>query len=144
LDAVTGEIAHAFPEIAGPTELVHHQGVVVATSNKGVYAFSQLSGEMVWKIDSAAPRAMVAGGDQVSYIQGETRRGDKAEAVTVDLYSGEVLWRNDSYPWLAGVQRAVRYGDQLSYEASTFTDFDTDSGIHIVDAGTGQLQWEKL
>ncbi|MEX2578807.1 MAG: PQQ-binding-like beta-propeller repeat protein [Verrucomicrobiales bacterium] len=144
LDAVTGEIAHAFPEIASPTELVHHRGVVVATTDKAVYAFSQLSGEMVWKSDSSAPRAMVAGGDQVSYIQGEPRRGEKPEAVTVDLYSGEVLWKNDSHSWLGKVQRVVRYGDQLSYEASTFTDFDTDTGIHIVDAQTGRLQWEKL
>lgn len=144
LDAATGEIAHTFPEIVNPTELVQHRGMVVATADDAIYAFSDLTGEMVWKNDSSDPRAMVAGKDQVSYIQGEPRKGEKAEAVSVDLYTGEVLWKNNQYPWLGKVSRTVMFGDQLSYEVSSFSDFDSETGIHLVDAENGQLQWEKL
>lgn len=144
LDAVSGEIAHSFPEIKNPLELVRHRGIVVATAEDAIYAFSELTGEIVWKNDSTGPRAMVAGADQVSYIQGEPRKGEKAEAVSVDIYSGEELWKNNEYPWLSKVKRTVMYGDQLSYEVSSFNDFDTDTGIHLVNAETGKLQWEKL
>lgn len=144
LDAATGEIAHTFPEVENPSELVQHKGIVVATGDRGIHAFSHQTGELVWKRESADPRAMVAGEDRVSYIQGEPRKGEDAEAITVDLYSGDVLWRNNEYPWLAKVQRSVMFGDQLSYEVSTFNDFDNDTGIHLVDATTGKLQWEKL
>ena len=143
LDAATGEIAHTFSDIKNPTELVQHQGMVVATADNAIYAFSHLTGDLVWKNESADPRAMVAGEDQVSYIQGEPRKGDKAEAVTVDLYTGEILWKNNDYPWLGKVARTVMFGNQLSYEVSSFTDFDNETGIHLVDAKTGQLQWEK-
>ena len=68
----------------------------------------------------------------------------EAEAVMVDLYSGEVLWRNNSYPWLGKVSRSVMYGGQLSYEVSSFTDFDKETGIHLVDTENGNLTWEKL
>jgi outer membrane protein assembly factor BamB len=144
LDAVTGEIAYSFPEIKNPTELVQHKGIIVATAEDAVYAFSHLTGEIVWKNESTDPRAIVSGGDQVGYIQGDPRKGEKAEAVAVDLYSGETLWKNNEYPWLAKVQRTVMFGDQMSYEVSSFTDFDTETGIHLVDAKTGKLQWEKL
>ena len=144
LDAATGEIAHTFPDVKNPTELVQHKGIVVATGDKGIYAFSHQTGEIVWKRESSDPRALVAGEDRVSFIQGEPRKGDDAEAITVDLYSGDVLWRNSDYPWLAKVQRSVMFGDQLSYEVSTFNDFDNETGIHLVDATTGKLQWEKL
>ncbi len=143
-DAATGEIAHSFPDVVNPKELVQHKGIVVATAEKGIYAFSHATGELVWKKESSDPRAMVAGEDRVSYIQGQPRRGEKAEAVTVDLYSGDVLWKNDEYAWLGKVERTVMHGDQLSYEVSSFNDFDTDTGIHLLDAKTGKLQWEKL
>ena len=72
------------------------------------------------------------------------RRGEKAEAVTVELYTGKVQWKNDTYPWLSKVKRSVIYENQISYEVSTFNDFDSETGIHLVDAATGKLTWEKL
>ncbi len=144
IDSATGEIVRSFPEIQQPKELVQHQGFVVATGDKAIYAFNTQTGDLEWKKDSADPRTIVAGDDRVSYIQGEPRKGEKAEAVMVDLYSGEVLWRNNSYPWLGKVSRSVMYGGQLSYEVSSFTDFDKETGIHLVDVENGNLTWEKL
>lgn len=143
IDAVTGEISHSFPEIENPTDLIQHRGVVVAAGPEAVYAFSQLNGEIIWKRPASTPKAVVAGNDLVSYIQGRPRRGEKAEAVTVDLYSGRVLWQNDNYPWLSKVQRSVMFEDQLCYEVSSFNDFDVETGIHLVNTETGKLEWEK-
>ncbi len=143
LDAKTGEIVRSFPEIITPQELVQHKGTVVATCLTGIYAFSAETGAILWKKETSAPRTIVAGGDRVSYIQGEPRKGEKSEAVTVDLYSGKVLWKNSDYPWLDKVKRSVLYGDQLTYEVSSFNNSDTDNGIHIVSAEDGELSWEK-
>lgn len=143
IDAETGEIVRSFPEIKNPKELVQHKGTVVATAQEGIYAFSAETGDLLWKKESSSPRTLVAGSDRVSYIQGEPRKGEKSEAVTVDLYSGKVLWRKSSYPWLDKVKRSVLYGDQLTYEVSSFNDFDTDTGIYIVSAEDGNLSWEK-
>ncbi|MDF1813440.1 MAG: PQQ-binding-like beta-propeller repeat protein [Verrucomicrobiales bacterium] len=144
IDSVTGEIVRSFPDIEDPAELVQHKGLVVATGPKGVYAFDARTGVLAWKNESSNPRAIVAGEDRVSYIQGEPRRGEKAEAVTVDLYSGKVQWKNSSYPWLAKVKRSVIFDNQISYEVSSFSDFDDETGIHLLDAKTGELTWEKL
>ena len=143
IDAVTGEISHSFPEIVNPTDLVQHKGIVVAAGPQAVYAFSQLNGEIIWKRQASEPRAIVAGNDLVSYIQGRPRRGEQVEAVTVDLYSGKTLWQNDGYPWLSRVQRSVLFENQLCYEVSSFNDFDVETGIHLVNAETGKLEWEK-
>lgn len=143
IDAVTGEIIRTFPEIKSPKELIQHKGTVVATAQSGIYAFSTETGDILWKKESSAPRTIVAGSDRVSYIQGEPRKGEKSEAVTVDLYSGKVLWKNSEFPWLDKVKRSVLYGDQLTYEVSSFSNSDTDNGIHIVDAKNGKLSWEK-
>ncbi|MCF6311395.1 MAG: PQQ-binding-like beta-propeller repeat protein [Verrucomicrobiales bacterium] len=142
IDAATGEIAHSFPEIKNPKELVQHKGTVVATGPSGIYAFSSETGALLWKKEASAPRTIVAGSDRVSYIQGEARKGEKPEAVTVDLYSGEILWKAN-YPWLDKVKRSVMYGDQMAYEVSSFNNSDTDNGIHLIDAKNGKLAWEK-
>jgi outer membrane protein assembly factor BamB len=143
IDAKTGGIVRSFPEIKNPKELVQHKGTVVATTQEGIYAFSAETGDLLWKKLSSSPRTLVAGSDRVSYIQGEPRKGETSEAVTVDLYSGKVLWRNSDFPWLDKVKRSVLYGDQLTYEVSSFNNSDTDNGIHIVDAKNGDLSWEK-
>lgn len=143
LDGVTGEIVRSFSEIRNPKELVQHNGTVVATAEKTIYGFSSETGKVLWKKESSSPRTIVAGGNRVSYIQGEPRKGEKSEAVTVDLYSGDVLWKNSDYPWLDRVQRSVMYEDQLTYEVSSFTNSDADNAIHIVSASDGKLEWEK-
>ena len=143
LDSETGEIVRSFPEIVKPQELVQHKGTVVATCTTGVYAFSAETGEILWKKLASSARTVVAGSDRVSYIQGEPRRGEKSEAVTVDLYTGDVLWQNSDYPWLDKVKRSVLYGDQLTYEVSSLNNSDADNGIHIVSAEDGALSWEK-
>ncbi|MGY8643966.1 MAG: outer membrane protein assembly factor BamB family protein [Verrucomicrobiales bacterium] len=143
LDSKTGEIVRSFPEIAMPKELVQHKGIVVATCPTGIYGFSAETGAILWKQETASARTIVAGSDRVSYIQGEPRRGEKSEAVTVDLYTGKILWKNSEYPWLDKVKRSVLYGDQLTYEVSSMNNSDTDNGIHIVSAKDGELSWEK-
>lgn len=143
IDSVTGEIVRSFPEIENPGELVQRKGLVVATGARGVYAFNSQTGFLEWKNESSSPRTLVAGDDRVSYVQGEPRRGENAEAVTVDLYTGEVIWRNNSFPWLAKVKRSVMFGNQISYEVSSFNDFDNETGIHVVNAENGELSWEK-
>ena len=143
LDAKTGELVRSFPEIVMPQELVQHKGTVVATCSTGIYGFSAETGDILWKKEASSARTVVAGSDRVSYIQGEPRKGEKSEAVTVDLYTGEVLWKNSSYPWLDRVNRSVLFGDQLTYEVSSLNNSDTDNGIHIVSAEDGELSWEK-
>ncbi len=143
LDSKTGEIVRSFPEIVTPKELVQHKGSVVATCAAGIYAFSAETGDILWKKEASSARTIVAGSDRVSYIQGEPRKGEKSEAVTVDLYSGKVLWRNSSYPWLDKVKRSVLYGDQLAYEVSSLNNSDANNGIHIVSAEDGDLSWQK-
>ena len=123
LDSRTGEIVRSFPEIKQPKELIQNKGTVVATSAAGIYAFSAETGAILWKKTSSAPRTIVAGSDRVSYIQGEPRKGEKSEAVTVDLYTGKILWKS-SYPWLDKVKRSVMHGDQLAYEVSSFNNSD--------------------
>jgi len=143
LDAKTGEVVRSFPEIATPKELIQSKGTVVATSSSGIYGFSAETGNILWMKEASSARTIVAGGDRVSYIQGEPRKGEKSEAVTLDLYTGDVLWKNSDYPWLDKVRRSVLYGDQLAYEVSSFNNSDTDNGIHIVSAEDGDLSWEK-
>ena len=143
LDGATGEIVRSFPEIKSPRDMVQHKGTIVATAEDAIYGFSAETGKLLWKRDSSSPRTIVAGGDRVSYIQGEPRKGEKSEAVTIDLYTGDVLWKNADYPWLDKVKRSVMYGDQLTYEVSSFTNSDADNGIHVVSAENGKLEWEK-
>ncbi len=143
LDSETGEIVRSFPDIKKPRELVQNKGTVVATAESGIYAFSAETGEILWKKESSSPRTIVAGSDRVSYIQGEPRKGEKSEAVTVDLYTGKILWKNSNFPWLDKVKRSVLYGDQLTYEVSSFSNSDTDNGIHVVSAENGKIEWEK-
>ncbi len=144
LDAVTGEIVRSFPEIAKPKELVQHNGTVVATTDEAIYAFDAASSKQLWKMDSKSPRTVVAGQDQVNFIQGRPTRGEKSEAVSVDLYSGKVLWTCSGYPWLDKVSRTVLFNDQLAFEVSSFNDFDKDCGIYILSAKSGVFAWEKM
>jgi outer membrane protein assembly factor BamB len=143
LDSKTGEIVRSFPEITAPQELIHHQGTVVAICATGIYAFNAETGAILWKKKSSSARTMVAGGGRVSYLQGQPRRGEKSEAVTVDLYTGKILWENSSWPWLKKVQRSVLFGNQLAYEVSSFSNSDLDNGIYIVSAEAGELSWKK-
>ena len=143
LDSKTGEIVRSFPEITAPQELIHHQGTVVAICATGIYAFNAETGAILWKKESSSARTMVAGGGRVSYLQGQPRRGEKSEAVTVGLYTGKILWKNSSWPWLGKVQRSVLFGNQLAYEVSSFSNSDLDNGIHIVSAESGELSWKK-
>jgi outer membrane protein assembly factor BamB len=143
IDVTNGKIAFKFPEITKPEELVVHRGSVIATSDTGVYAYNAETGENLWSMVASDPRTVAANDDLVSFIQGRPKRGEKSEAVTVDFYSGKVLWRRSDFEFLNKVTRTVLYQDHLTYEVSSFNDHDANNSIHVVSAKSGEPSWEK-
>lgn len=143
LDATTGEIVRKFAGIETPRDILHERDAVVVTHDSGVVAFSTETGREMWRFSAAEARSVVAGNDRVSLIQGRPKRGEKSEAVTLDLYSGEVLWRTEGFAWLDRVTRSVMHGEQLAYETSSLNDSDAGNAIYIVSAKDGKYSWEK-
>ena len=143
LDAKSGELVREFPGIGQPREVIHERDTVVVVHDGGVAAFSAETGKDLWRFDAEEARNVIAGNDRVSLIQGRPKRGEKSEAVTVDLYTGDVLWRTNGFKWLDAVTRTVMHGDQIAYETSSFSDSDAGNAIYIVSAEDGKFAWQK-
>lgn len=143
LDAATGEVVVEFGDMTKPTAIVHDGRRVIATDDDSVQAFDIESGQPIWKVAAASPNNLIADGDVVSFIHGRIRRGEKAEAVTLDAKTGAVRWRRDDYPWLSLTTRTVLAKEQLVFEVSTLNDHDAGNGIHVVSVADGKHQWSK-
>ena len=142
LDAATGETVRKYEGIGEPNEIIHHRDVVVAVDDDQVRAFSTETAAELWHEDAAEGRNLSAFNDTVSLIRGRPKRGEKSEAMALDIYSGEIKWTQSSFPWLDKVYRIVMHGEQMAFEVSSLSDHDSGNGIHIVDSETGELAWE--
>ncbi|MFV1994873.1 MAG: PQQ-binding-like beta-propeller repeat protein, partial [Verrucomicrobiales bacterium] len=142
-EATTGKLTHSFEGITKARDLLSLDDLVIASDTTSVRAFDLASGAELWAFDAAQPRNLVAGDDTVIFIQGLVRRGEKSEAVALDLRSGKERWRNSTYPWLERVTRTVLYRDYLAFEVSTMNNDDLGNSLHVVSSKTGAPAWEK-
>lgn len=142
LNAATGELVREFPDLEKPNEIITHREMVVASDEKSIRAYSTETGKELWSYEAAEPRNVIAGNDIVTMVHGRPKRGEKSEAVALDLYSGELKWKGE-FPWLDKVTRTVMHGKQLAYEVSTLSDHDDGNAIHIVSNETGVPSWDK-
>ena len=143
LDALTGELARTFTGISQPRELLLCGETVIACDTKAIVAFDVESGNLLWRQESAGVRNLVAAGGTVAFIRGGLNGLSKDEAVAFNIDSGEVKWFRADYPWLKKVVRTVLHGKYLAFEVSSLNDHDAGNALHVVDATTGELIWEK-
>ncbi|MFT5466929.1 MAG: outer membrane protein assembly factor BamB [Verrucomicrobiales bacterium] len=143
LDSASGEVKVDFSGVEQPRALMFDEGTVVAAGVNAVHGFNAETGKELWKIEAAEPHDVVAGNGLVSFIHGRPKRGEKSEAVTIELASGNELWRKNDFPWLDRTTRTVLYVDHLAFEVSTFNDHDKGNAIHIVHSQTGEFAWQK-
>ena len=142
IDGKSGEVAHEFTGVESPNLILNHGDVVVIGGEKGVHRFDAHTGAEVWKIEAKEPHDIVANDSLVSFIHGRPKRGEKSEAVTLDLKNGEILWRTE-FEWLDKVTRSVLHEKHLAYELSTFNDHDGGNAINLVHAQNGDFAWKK-
>jgi outer membrane protein assembly factor BamB len=142
LDAATGEVRVTYAGTVRPQDVLVHQETVIAADETHVRAYQAETGKELWTLASPDPRNLAASSDVVSLIQGRPKRGEPAEAVAVDLYSGDPLWKSE-YAWLPKVTRTVMHRDRLAYEVSSMTDHDKGNALHLVNARTGEAAWSK-
>jgi len=143
LDALSGELARTFTGISQPQELLLWSETVVACDTEAIAAFDVESGKLLWQQESAGVRNLVANGGMVAFIRGGLNDPSNDEAVALDIGSGRVKWSRADYPWLKKVIRTVLYGKYLAFEVSSLNDHDAGNALHVVDAATGELMWEK-
>ena len=143
LDAATGQVVREFPGVTKPKQLAHAGETVVAADDNVVRAYSIRTGAELWSFEAANANNLIVGGDLVSLIHGQPKRGINLEAVALDLATGKVKWRRSDYPWLPKVTRTVLHKDQLAFEVSSLSDHDSGNALHLVSARTGEPLWEK-
>ncbi len=141
LDALTGDLAKTFAGISRPRELVLCGETVIACDTKAIAAFDVESATVLWRQDWAGVSCLVAAGETVAFI----RRGQngQSQAVALDIGSGDVAWCCADYPWLKHVVRTVLYGKHLAFEVSSLNNDEAGNALHVMDAATGELLWEK-
>ena len=140
--AATGELAREYEGIDEPDEIINHRDVIIAADENQVRAFSTETAEELWHHDAGDARNLAANDETVTLIRGRPKRGEKSEAMAVDLYSGELKWKRSDYPWLDQVYRVVMHGEQMAYEVSSLSDHDDGNALHILSSKDGQLSWE--
>ena len=143
LNAATGEVVAELGDMVNPKAIVHDSRRVIAADGKTIRAFHTDTGKQIWNVPADDPRNVIADGQLVAFIQGQIRRGDKAEVVVLEGETGNVKWRNSDFSWLARTTRTVMSGGQLVFEVSTLNDHDAGNGIHVVAAETGKHLWSK-
>ncbi|NOY80406.1 MAG: PQQ-binding-like beta-propeller repeat protein [Kiritimatiellaeota bacterium] len=143
LDAADGRVVRVFPGVSRPTEVVHNGRSVIACDDSGVHAYRFDTGELLWMHAAPGARNLAADRRIVSFLAGRPRRGEKVEAVVVDIASGKVRWRRSDYAWLKRVSRVVLKDAYIAYEVSTIDDNDAGNSLHVVSSATGRVLWEK-
>jgi len=108
-----------------------------------VAAFDVESAELLWRREYTGVRNLAADGGAVTFIRAGLNDPSKDEAVALNIGSGDVKWFRADYPWLKKVIRTVLYGKYLAFEVSSLNDHDAGNVLHVVDAATGVLIWEK-
>jgi outer membrane protein assembly factor BamB len=143
LDALTGESARTFRGISQPGELLLCGETVVACDSKAIAAFDVERAKLLWRHESTGVRNLVADGGTVAFIRGVLNDPSNDEAVALETGSGNLKWSRADYPWLKKVVRTVLHGKHLVFEVSSLNDHDAGNAMHVVDAATGELIWEK-
>jgi outer membrane protein assembly factor BamB len=143
LDATTGDLVREFGGLNRPREIAHHEGHVIASDEDSIRAYNADSGRELWSFKGGEINNVVAGHGIVSFLHGRPKRGEKLEAVTLDLSDGTVKWRNNEFDFLPLVTRTVLHKDQLAFELSSLNDSDAGNELKIVNSLTGQPLWEK-
>ena len=62
--------------------------------------------------------------------------------MALDKKTGNKRWSNDSYEWLADVDRTVYHNDLLAYEISTFNNDGAGNAIQILSATDGKKKFD--
>lgn len=146
IDAGSGEIAREFSGVGRPRELVNIGDTVIAADEGGIVAFPVEKAEAAWRFEASHPRQLVAGNGMVVFLQGSPPNvwpAGRSEAVALDIRTGRVRWRTDSYPWLSRVTRIVLHDRHLAFEVSTLDDHDAGNALHLISPETGKEIWEK-
>ncbi len=143
LDAATGKIAIEFPGLIRPRQIAHHGEFLVASNVDSVRAYEAQTGKELWAFKAGDAKQVVVGFGIVSLIQGRANRGEKLEAIGLDLATGTVKWRHSDFEWLPRVTRTVLHKAHLAFEISSLNDHDKNNELHIVSAQTGKPIWDK-
>ncbi len=143
LDAANGEVKREFSGVEQPNAILNHEEVVIVSGPNAVHGFNAKTGTEIWKIAAMQPHNVIAGSGLVSFIHGRPKRGEKSEAVTADLRSGQIFWRRADFPWLDRVTRTVLHQEHLAFEVSSLSDHDAGNAVHLAMAQTGDFAWEK-
>jgi outer membrane protein assembly factor BamB len=136
LEAASGVEVDRFKGTKDPREVLCEGGMVVAADATGVRAYGGLN----WERPATGARNLIAGNGIVSFI--ESTDGETA-AVALDLRYGMPKWRRNDLPWLNKVVRTVSWKGLIAYEESSLNDHDAGNALHILDANSGKLLWEK-
>ncbi len=137
LDGASGKVLHEYPTKGQPTQFLYKDGRLLVISKNLIESFDVKSESLNWAQKTNDPRAVVIGEKLVAYIQGEARKGEKVEAVVLEEETGSLLWRKDSYPWLASVKHVVYHEGKLAYEVSSFNDNSPGNSLHVLASSNG-------
>jgi len=143
LNPQTGEVVVEYGDMGTPTALIHKAKHVIAADSVSVRAFDAVKGQQLWKVETSAPRNIVADEEFVAVMNGQPRRGEKTGVLVIQSDTGKILWQRDDYVWLARTARTVLAKGLLVFEASSLSDHDADNGIHVVAADTGDHIWSR-
>jgi outer membrane protein assembly factor BamB len=143
LDGATGRTLRTYPEAGTPSELLRVGDAILAVDGQSLRALDVATGNLRWKYETSEPRYVVASDAAVFLLEGSPRRGEKPTAVSLDLASGGVRWKQNDYPWLPLVRRTVCRRDYLALEVSTLADEKQGNALHVVSAADGRLLWSR-
>lgn len=143
LDGATGEPGQTYPEAGTPRELLVAGDLLLAIDGQAVHAVEVDSGRRRWQHLASEPRLVVASDTHVFLLTGTARKGEPVTALSLDLATGTIRWRNDEWPWLPLVRRLVCSRDLLVCEVSTVSDTKEGNAIHVVTAADGRLLWGR-
>ena len=143
LDAKTGAPVRVYGGLNRPREIVHREPHLIAADASSLRVYDTESGKELWTFKAGEIRHLVAGYGIVTFTHGRPKRGEKLEAIAMDLNSGKVKWRNSKFDFLGKVTRTVLHKDQLAFEISSLNDNDIGNELKIVSATTGEPIWNK-
>lgn len=140
VDGSTGKTLQVYAGAEKPQHVLYDDGILISVNKRGVKGFDANSGKMLWIYDAREPKFVVTGDNTLSMIQGNPRRGEKSEVVTLNKYSGRVRWKRDNFPWASKASRCVYYKGMLTFEVSTLNNDGPGNAIHIVNAADGKIR----
>lgn len=128
-----------------PTEM----GVVVAGTEKSLYAIDGATGETLWRRkDAALDETGVAPVPGTDLLLLSFEKGDKARIEAVDILTGDAIWRSEKIKG-AVMQMSVDPGSNLlavvlakDAKNRAREDFKRRPLVHVLDLATGDELWK--